>query len=113
MLAKNVETLKNMNASTGKFAKLYVRILDPQIISYSFKTKSEDVSAQKFQCVLVSKDPSQYMLGVVPFEFADRQAASKAFAEYRDKTVWEITTPGFDTKSRLEYMGVQGKAFSC
>ena len=72
MLAKNVETLKNMNGTTGKFAKWYVRIIDPRIIDYTFTARSEAVNAQKFECVLVSNDPAQYMLGLVPFVFSDR-----------------------------------------
>ena len=35
MVSKNTETLKNMNSTTAKFAKWYVRILDPKIIEYS------------------------------------------------------------------------------
>ncbi len=105
MLAKNVETLKNMNSSTGKYAKWYVRIIDPKIIEYSFRAKGEEIVAKKFQRVLVSKDPSQYMLGLIPFDFKDRHAATKAQQKFLDKSVWELTTPGFDAKSRTEYNG--------
>ena len=55
MFAKNVETLKNMNGSTGLFAKWYVRILNPQTVNYSFTARSEEILATMFQCVLVSK----------------------------------------------------------
>ena len=105
MLAKNVETLKNMNGTTGKFAKWYVRIIDPRIIDYTFTARSEAVNAQKFECVLVSNDPAQYMLGLVPFSFSDRQAATKAFQKFTENAVFEITTPAFDAKARLEFNG--------
>ena len=104
-LAKNVETLKNMNGSSGKVAKWYVRILDPQIVCYTFAAKGETVNAERFECVIVSKEPSQFMLGSVPFDFADRQAASKALAKFQQDSVWEITTPAFDTRARPEYNG--------
>ena len=52
MVAKNVETLKNMNDSTSKYAKWYVRIIDPKIIEYSFSAKGEEIRANKIQCVL-------------------------------------------------------------
>ena len=32
MLSKNVETLENMNGTTAKFAKWYVRIIDPKVM---------------------------------------------------------------------------------
>ena len=78
MLPKNVETSKNMNSTIGKFAKWYVRIIDPKIIPYQFKSRGETVSAERFECVLVSKDPAQYMLATVPFSFNDRLSAKKS-----------------------------------
>ena len=105
MLAKNVETLKNMNGTTAKYAKWYVRILDPKVIPYSFSAQGKLVQAEKFQCILVSKDPSQYMLAVVPFEFKDENAAQNAHKKFKKSTVWEITTPAFDAKAKPEYNG--------
>ena len=109
-VSKNIETLKNMNASTSKYAKWYVRVIDPKIIQYSFQAKGELIHAQKFECVLVSKEPSQYMLGLVPFDFSDRQGAAKALAKFTENSVWEIKTSSFDTKSRVEYNGCSVKS---
>ena len=47
-----------MNATIGKFAKWCVRIIDPKIIHYEFKSTCDAVYAEKFECVLVSKDPA-------------------------------------------------------
>ena len=105
MLGKNVETLKNMNSTTSKYAKWFVRVIHPKILDYTFTARGETVNAQKFQCVLVSQDPEQYMLGLVPFAFTDREAAAKAFAKFTPNTVLEITTPAFDSKARSEYNG--------
>jgi hypothetical protein len=105
MQAKNVETLKNMNGSTAKFAKWYVRIIDPKVIQYEFQAQGKKVDAKKFQCIVVSKDPSQYMLAVVPFDFKDPNAAQNAYEKYKKSTVWQITTPAFDAKAKPEYNG--------
>ena len=94
-----------MNAATAKYAKWYVRIIDPRVVPYSFMAKNERVQAQKFQCVLVSKDPSQYMLGLVPFDFTNRNAAVDASKRFTANTVWEITTPAFDTKAKQDFIG--------
>ena len=77
-LAKNTEALKSMSSQTAKFARWYVRILDPKVVNYTFFAKGESIQAQKFQCVLVSHVPEQYMLGLVNFDFKDRNAATKA-----------------------------------
>jgi hypothetical protein len=105
MLPKNVETLKNMNGGTAKFAKWYVRVLDPKTIDYTFIAKGLTVNACKFECILVSKDPSQYMLAVVPFDFRDTDTAKKALQKFPESSVWEITTPAFDSKAKPEFNG--------
>ena len=105
MLPKNLETLKNMNSSTGKFAKWYVRVIGPKIIDYPIKARGETIAAQKFECVLVSKDSAQYMLGLVPFAFSDRGAAQKAMDKFTENHVFEITQPAFDTKAKSEFNG--------
>ena len=103
MLAKNTEALKSMNSQTAKFAKWCVKVLDPKVIDYSSRAKGEDVRAQKFQCVLVSNVPEQYMLGRVPFDFKDRKAAANAAAKLTPDSVGELTTPAFDARSRPEF----------
>ena len=105
MLGKNVETLKNMNGQIAKYGKWYARIIDPKVIPYEFKSKNETVYAEKFECVLVSKNPKQYMLATVPFSFNDRSAATKAKDTFRSNDIIEITTPAFDTKARPEWNG--------
>ena len=100
MLPKNLETLKNMNSSTGKFAKWYVRVIAPKIIDYTFEARGETIAAQKFESVIVSKDSAQYMLGLVPFAFNDRGAAQKAMDKFKENQVFEITQPAFDTKAK-------------
>ena len=105
MLAKNTEALKSMNSQTAKFAKWYVKILDPKVVDYSFFARGEKIQAQKFQCVLVPHVPQQYMLGVVNFDFNNRNAATTAAEKFTADSVWEITTPAFDTRSKPEFNG--------
>ena len=103
MLPKNTETLKNMNSTTAKFAKWCVRAIDPKVVQYSFTARNEKVGAEKFQCVLVSNAPEQYMLGVVPFTFKDKSAARNAMKRFTADSVWQLTTPAFDSKAKPEF----------
>ena len=109
-MPKNVETLKNMNANIGKSAIWYVRVLDPKIIHYELHCRGETIDAERFQCVLVSKDPAQYMLAAIPFTFIDRTRPRKALDTYKDGCVLEITTPAFDMKARQQYNGCPVKS---
>ena len=94
-----------MNSPTSKYAKWFVRIIHPKVIDYTFRARSEVVNAQKFECILVSEDPAQYMMGLISFTFNDRGAAKKAFSRFKEDHVFEITTPAFDTRARPEYNG--------
>ena len=109
-MPKNVETLKNMNANIAKYAVWYVRVLDPKIIHCEFHCMGETIHAERFECVLVSKDPAQYMLAAIPFTFIDRTRARKALDTYKNGCVLEITTPAFDMKARQQYNGCPVKS---
>ena len=75
-----------MNTATAKYATWIVRVVsDPKIVPYTFMARGERVDAQKLECVMVSEDPSDYMLGVVPFTFSDRSAAVKGKGKYLKK----------------------------
>ena len=104
------ETLKNMNGTTAKHAQWCVRILDPKVIDYKFTSRNEMITAQRFECLIVSKDPKQYMLGSVPFRFDDRGAPAKAADKFKDQSVWILKSPAFDTKQRPEFNGCSLKS---
>ena len=101
---KPVETLKNMNLETGKHAQWVVRVLAPKLIRYSFQSKHKTVQAEKFQCLLVSTIPTQFMIGSVPFNFAAPQAGRQAFQKFRAGLCFRVQQPEFDGRMKAEYI---------
>ena len=101
----NPETILNMNESNGKYAHWIVRVLDPRVVVYSFQARGVQVTAKKFVCVLVSKNPSEYALGIVPFDFKAPNTAEEALKKFLPGTVWEVKKPAFDTRSKPAYVG--------
>ena len=63
------ESLRNLNASSAKYATWCVRVLDPKVIQYTFQARGEKVNASKFMCLLVAEDPGMYVPGTVLFIF--------------------------------------------
>ena len=104
-----LETLKNMNGSSAKHATWVVRVCSSSIIPYSFFAKGVKVNAEKFEAILVSQNPKEFMIGSVPFSFKDRQGAAKAHKKFTPGSVWEIKTPHFDTKQKPEYISCPQK----
>ena len=101
---KPVETLKNMNTETAKHAQWVVRVLAPKLIRYSFQAKQKTVQAEKFQCLLVSTIPTQFMIGSVPFNFAAPQAGRQAFQKFRAGLCFRVQQPEFDGRMKAEYI---------
>ena len=101
---KPVETLKNMNLETAKHAQWMVRVLAPKLIRYSFQAKQKTVQAEKFQCLLVSTIPTQFMIGSVPFNFAAPKAASQAFQKFKAGLCFRVQQPEFDGRMKAEYI---------
>ena len=98
------ETLKNMNSSTARHAYWIVRVISPKVVQYQFTSRNEIVNASKFECLLVSKDPKQFIIGSVPFSFGAKDAALKAQATYLEGLVFEIRNPQFDTKMKPDFI---------
>ena len=84
------ESLQNMNSATAKHAYWLVRVISPKVVQYQFMSRSEIVNASKFECLLVSEDPKQFIIGTVPFSFGAKDAALKAQAKYLEGLVFEI-----------------------
>ena len=99
-----METLKNMNLETAKHAQWMVRVLAPKLIRYTFQAKGKTVEAEKFQCLLVSTIPTQFMIGSVPFNFAAPKAASLAFQKFKAGLCFRVQQPEFDGRMKAEYI---------
>ena len=79
-------------------------MLSPKVMSYEFKSRNEVAKATRFQCILVSQDPKQFMIGSVPFSFAAKDAASNAKDKIQDGLTLEIKSPQFDTKMKADFV---------
>ena len=103
-MEKPLESLKNTNVQTAKYASWVVRILSPKLIRYTFPSKGKSVEVEKFLCLLVSGNPMHFMTGSVPFSFASPVAAKKAFEKFKAGTCFRVQVPEFDGKLKPEYM---------
>ena len=99
----NYETLANLNNNTSTHAAWLVRIKSPQMMPIAFTSKGERINSHRFQCVLTSANEKEYMFGVVPFDFKNRDAAQEAMRKFVEDSVWEISTPVFNLKAKTEY----------
>ena len=103
MLDFNVDTLKNMNPHSSKFGKWIVRIFKPSGDPFHFQDATWRNCERKK--VPVSKDPSQYMLGVVNFSFSQKEAAQQASERFKEGSVFEIIQPSFDAEAKPDFNG--------
>ena len=110
------ESLRNMNTSSGKFASWLVCVRDPQVQPVRFnarpfgEARGQWIEGHRFSCVLTSADEKEYMFGAVPFDFKNRHAAQQAAEKFTDMSVWQISKPNFDGRSKPEFISAPLKS---
>ena len=82
--------LSTVNKSSIKFASWVVRVTHGQTYSYSYTSKKsgKEVTSWKFDCRLVGKSETDYMLAVCKGTKSD---IHKAMAKYTNASVWEVS----------------------
>ena len=104
--APALSSLRLLNSkAAGQLGEWTVRICNPYVESWSFTTKKEEVHAKKFVARLVSQDKSEYCLGVVPFDFRDRNGASDAQKRFVAGSVWKLQNVSLVRGTELQYLG--------
>lgn len=104
------ESLKAMNSNTAKFASWIVCIRKPEAKPVSFTTRdNKKQEGSRFQCVLTSGDEKEYCLGVVPFQWKNRDAGYDAARQFTEGSIWQISTPAFDPKVKMDQISTPVK----
>ena len=90
--ACSFDKLDKMNATTAKFTSWIVMIRNPKIliIRYWSNHQHKFVDVKRFQCVLASADPKQYMYGCVLHDYRSENAIDEALAKFEEGSVWKI-----------------------
>ena len=99
-MAAIYESVMNMNETNVKYAKWCLRVLKPQLQSYTFQARGQTIEAKTFTCILVSDNPSEYLIGSVPFEFRSPDGPQQAMTRFVENTVWVVSKPGFDLRAK-------------
>ena len=105
VMTTTYESIMNMNETNAKHAKWCLRVLNPQLQPYTFQARGQTANAKQFTCVLVGDEPSEYMIGCVPFEFKVQDGPDNAFRRFVENTAWKVSTPAFDVRSKVEFNG--------
>ena len=95
-----------MNATTAKFTSWIVKVANPKILPIRYWNRHQNklMEMKRFQCVLASADPKQYMYGCVPHDFRNENVVDEALARFEEGSVWKISKPIFDTKTKRDYV---------
>ena len=103
------DSLMNLNERSAKYSVWVVRVVNGRVLHYKFTARGETVEATKFICHLVGEKATEYVSGIVPFDFKKKDAAQKAMTQYPDGQVLIIRTPAFDTRSTAKWLGCSKK----
>lgn len=110
--ASKFDAVKNMNSNNGKFGAWLLCVRSPEALHVRFQNRKDGkwIEGYRFQCVLASNDPKQYMYGVIPYDFKNSNSAQEACDKFVEGSIWKITKPSFDTRAKREYVSCPIKA---
>jgi hypothetical protein len=103
------DSLMNLNERSAKYSVWVVRVANSRVLHYKFMARGETVDATKFICHLVGEKATEYILGIVPFDFKNKGAAEKAMRQYPNGQVMIIRSPAFDERSTAKWLGCSKK----
>ena len=105
------ESLKAMNTNTSKFATWIVKIRKPEAntVTFTDNKTGKQQKGSRFQCILTSGDESEYCFGVVPFQWKNREGGFEAERQFTEGSMWQISTPAFDNKVKLDHISTPVK----
>lgn len=103
------ESLKAMNINTAKFASWIVMVRKPEAKPVTFNRDGKEQKGSRFQCVLTSNNEEEYCLGVVPFQWKNRDAGFDAMRKFTEGSIWQISTPAFEQKVKLDQISTPVK----
>ena len=82
-----------------------VRICNPYVEEWTMTTRRGAVQASKLVARLVAENPSEYCLGIVPFDFQDPTGAAKAKIKFSADSVWKIEKVTLINGNDLQFSG--------
>ena len=103
------DSLMNLNERSAKHSVWVVRVANSRVLHYKFMARGETVDATKFICHLVGEKSTEYIVGIVPFDFKNKSAAEKAMRQYPIGQVMMIRSPAFDQRSTAKFLGCSKK----
>ena len=105
------ESLKNLNHNNAKFAHWLVCVRKPESVPVQFtdSRSSQQEKGSRFQCVLTSSIKEEYCIGVIGFQWKDRNAGFDALSKFTDGSIWQMSTPAFDDKQKMEWISTPVK----
>ena len=107
---RTYEPLSMLNTNSAQYGTWIVRVLDPHVVAYNFKTrKGDSVSASRFKCILVGTDPKQYCVGGVQFNFKSPHLAQQSALRFLHNTAWKISMVSLVSGNECNYQSCKVK----
>jgi hypothetical protein len=74
----------------GAASQITLKVVDSNIVSYSYPWKGNQVNTKKLVCVLLSQNPQQYCLGVAKLLFKNDTELTKQHDKFKKGTIWKF-----------------------
>ena len=98
--------IKDLTSHSAKVGTFLVRVVEPQILRYSYDRSGVQKMGQRLQCRLVSKDATMYCLATAR---GDENKLNGLLKKFADQSTWLLTKPQVDAKMDMKWVSAPNK----
>ena len=97
------------NSTAAKTASVEVKVIGNEVLSYEYEYKGKKETGRKLYLLFITKDASQYCIGIVRMQRGKQQEITDLQKKYCVNTVWKLEPPLLDKQEKTAYIHTEPK----
>ena len=102
-------SLAELNGSSATVGKWQVKVVSGKKEEYEYTYSGKQKKGMKFECMLVSFDPTCYCVAVWKMVQGNQQAVEQAAAKFKDGTLWTMSAVSLETQTKRQFISASHK----
>ena len=97
------------NSTAAKTATVDAKVIGSEILTYEYEQKGKKEQARKLYLLLITKDASQYCVGIARMQRGKQQEITDLQKKYSINTVWKMDKIVLDKQEKTAYIHTEPK----
>ena len=102
-------SLAELNSTSATVGQWKVKVVSARKEEYEYSYAGKQRQGMKFECILVSFDPTCYCVGVWKMLQGNKQVVEQAAAKFKDGTAWTMSRVSLETQTKRQFISASHK----